>query len=88
GWGWGSNPNGRWTELGNPTGADNWHPQGIFGLGAVTPGVVAAGEMAWWGTEYDIAIEGGKTYCASACINTHRVEAKLEMTFFDAAGNH
>lgn len=88
GWGWGSNPNGRWTELGNPTGDDNWHPQGIFGLGAVTPGVVAAGEMAWWGTEYDIAIEGGKTYCASAWINTHRVEAKLEMTFFDAAGNH
>ncbi|MBM9914353.1 MULTISPECIES: host specificity factor TipJ family phage tail protein [Stenotrophomonas] len=88
GWGWGSNPNARWSELGNPTGDDSWHPQGIFGLGAVTPGIVAAGEVAWWGTEYDIAIEGGKTYCASAWINTHRVEAKLEMTFFDASGNH
>jgi hypothetical protein len=88
GWGWGSNPGARWSELGNPTGDDNWHPKGIFGLGSVTGGVLAAGAMAWWGTEYDIAIEGGKTYCASAWINAHRVEVKLELTFFDASGNH
>jgi len=88
GWGWGSNPGARWSELGNPTGDDNWHPKGIFGLGSVTGGVLAAGVMAWWGTEYDIAIEGGKTYCASAWINAHRVEVKLELTFFDASGNH
>jgi len=88
GWGWGSNPGARWSELGNPSGDDNWHPKGIFGLGSVTGGVLAAGAMAWWGTEYDIAIEGGKTYCASAWINAHRVEVKLELTFFDASGNH
>lgn len=85
GWGWGDNPGAGWTELGS-SGADVYDPAGMFGLSARFQGILGQGGFGWFGTEYDIPVEPGKFYCASAWINTHRCDAAVEYSFYGADG--
>lgn len=85
GWGWYSNPWG-FRELGNPTGDSAWTPTGVSGIGSVKAGVLANGQDGYFGTEYFIGIEGGRTYCISGYMSTHRCSMALYAEFYDAAG--
>ncbi|VTQ69669.1 phage tail fiber protein [Stenotrophomonas maltophilia] len=85
GWGWGENPGNGWTELGS-SGADVYDPAGMFGLSARFQGTLGQSGFGWFGTEYDIPVEPGKFYCASAWINTHRCDAAVEYSFYGADG--
>ncbi len=86
GWGWGRNAH--FTELGNPTPGQNWAPRGMFGLGAMAGFQWAWGpdDVHWGGTEYDIPVEAGKTYCASVWVNTHRCQFAVEITWVGQDG--
>ncbi len=85
GWGWGDNPGSGWTELGD-NGASDYDPTGMFGLGTRRTGSLGQSGLGWFGTEYDISVEPGKTYCASAWINTHRCDAAVEVSFWKVGG--
>lgn len=85
GWGWGNNSGG-FTELGNPTNDSQWNPVGVYGIGAMSGNTVSSSTISWFGTEYDIAVEEEKTYCASAWINTHRCLAAIEITYLRRDG--
>lgn len=85
GWGWGDNPGAGWTELGD-NGASDYDPTGMFGLGTRRSGALGQSGLGWFGTEYDISVEPGKTYCASAWINTHRCDAAIEVSFWKVGG--
>ncbi|MCU1052090.1 hypothetical protein JAK50_16415 [Stenotrophomonas maltophilia] len=88
GWGWGRNVH--FSELGNPTGGagQNWAPRGMFGIGATAGFQWAWGpdDVHWGGTEYDIPVEAGKTYCASTWVNTHRCQFLVEITWVGQDG--
>ncbi|WPJ54337.1 hypothetical protein RCIP0075_00015 [Klebsiella phage RCIP0075] len=88
GWGWGRNVH--FSELGNPTGGagQNWAPRGMYGLGAMAGFQWAWGpdDVHWGGTEYDIPVEAGKTYCASTWVNTHRCQFLVEITWVGQDG--
>ncbi|HHA2975377.1 TPA: hypothetical protein ACOFD8_002747 [Stenotrophomonas maltophilia] len=88
GWGWGRNVH--FSELGNPTGGagQNWAPRGMYGIGAVAGFQWAWGpdDVHWGGTEYDIPVEAGKTYCASTWANTHRCQFLVEITWVGQDG--
>lgn len=85
-WGWGDNPGGGWAELGNPTAGDptQWNPTGVYGLGSRWSGALGQSGLGWFGPENGIAVEGGKSYCASTYLNTHRCDATIEVTFYNA----
>ena len=85
GWGWYSNPWG-FRELGNPTGDSAWTPTGVSGIGSTKAGVLGNGQDGYFGTEYFIGIEGGRTYCISGYMSTHRCSMALYAEFYDAAG--
>lgn len=85
GWGWYSNPWG-FRELGNPTGDSAWTPTGVSGIGSVKAGVLANSQDGYFGTEYFIGIEGGRTYCISGYMSTHRCSMALYAEFYDSAG--
>ncbi len=88
GYQWIANPDNWWNELGNPTGDDNWHPPGVFGLGSVAKGAMQSGQESFLSTTYDTAIIGGKTYCFSVYLQTHRVDSRIEIAFFRRDGSH
>ncbi|WP_440977478.1 hypothetical protein [Stenotrophomonas maltophilia] len=88
GYQWIANPDNWWNELGNPTGDDNWHPPGVFGLGSVAKGAMQSGQESYLSTTYDTAIIGGKTYCFSVYLQTHRVDSRIEIAFFRRDGSH
>ncbi|OWQ54016.1 phage tail protein [Stenotrophomonas maltophilia] len=85
GWGWYSNPWG-FRELGDPTGDAVWTPTGVTGIGSMKPGTLANGADGYFGTEYFIGIEGGKTYCVSGYMSNHRCSMMLYAEFYDAVG--
>lgn len=85
GWGWYSNPHG-FRELGDPTGDASWSPTGVTGIGSIKPGVLPNGYDGYFGTEYFIGIEGGKTYCVSAYMSNHRCSMALYAEFYDVTG--
>lgn len=88
GWEWTTNPDNWWNELGNPTGGDDWNPQGVFGLGAVAKGGMAAGQVSSTSTTYDTAVLPNRTYCFSVWLQTHRCDSQIEIAFYDRGGNH
>lgn len=85
-WGWYSNGQG-WQELGNPTGTDYWNPPGVYGMGSVRGGVLANDVGDYFGTEYMIPVQAGRTYCLSYYASTHRCKLFLYIEFYDEAGN-
>ena len=85
-WGWYSNGQG-WQELGNPTGTDYWNPPGVYGMGSVRGGVLANNVGDYFGTEYMMPAQAGKTYCLSYYASTHRCKLFLYIEFYDEAGN-
>ncbi len=88
GWEWTTNPDNWWNELGNPTGDGDWNPQGVFGLGAVAKGGMAAGQVSSTSTTYDTAVLPNRTYCFSVWLQTHRCDSQIEIAFYDRGGNH
>ncbi|QDY50405.1 hypothetical protein [Stenotrophomonas maltophilia] len=88
GWEWTTNPDNWWNELGNPTGGGDWNPQGVFGLGAVAKGGMAAGQVSSTSTTYDTAVLPNRTYCFSVWLQTHRCDSQIEIAFYDRGGNH
>ena len=88
GWEWTENPDNWWNELGNPTGDGDWNPQGVFGLGAVAKGGMAAGQVSSTSTTYDTAVLPNRTYCFSVWLQTHRCDSQIEIAFYDRGGNH
>jgi len=85
-WGWYSNGQG-WKELGDPTGSSQWNPPGVYGMGSVRGGVLANDVGDYFGTEYMMPAQAGKTYCLSYYASTHRCKLFLYIEFYDEAGN-
>lgn len=85
-WGWYSNGQG-WQELGDPTGNPAWNPPGVYGMGSVRGGVLANDAGDYFGTEYMIPVQAGKTYCLSYYASTHRSKLFMYVEFYDQAGN-
>ncbi|WP_439449762.1 host specificity factor TipJ family phage tail protein [Stenotrophomonas sp. ATs4] len=89
GWGWWSNAGAWFSELGNPTGGwADWAPPGVTGIGSKAAGNTAVGEVRTFGSEIFSPVEAGKTYCFSAWMQTHRVDSRLTIAWYNAAGQH